>query len=211
MMGELDVGDRIGGLFRQVPADERDITVHQLLAEHLLAPAGMTDTGYVLPEWRPDQVAIEYDARGEPQGRPFEHPWAVDGPYWNLRGNGGLLSTARDMFRWHRALEDDEIPDQRAKEMLFEPHVLEEPDGDTSYGYDWVLQRGDHGTVAWHNGGNAWSYGELIRLLDERVTVFWITNQYRDEAAGSNLLRLSPTLTRGVVDRVSDGELEADG
>jgi CubicO group peptidase (beta-lactamase class C family) len=178
----------------------------EFLAEYLFAPAGMTETGYVLPDWKPDQVAIEYGPRGEPQGRPYEHPWARDGPYWNLRGNGGLLSTARDMFRWDRALErGDEVLDQRAKRKLFEPYVLEEPGGDTHYGYGWVILRSDAGTVAWHNGGNGWSYGELTRLLDEGVMVFWITNQYRDEAAGWNLEQLGPKLTEGIAHRVQSG------
>jgi CubicO group peptidase (beta-lactamase class C family) len=164
----------------------------EFLARHLFAPAGMTQTGYVLPRWQRDRVAVEYDRRGEPRGRPYEHPWAADGPYWNLRGNGGLLSTARDMFRWHVALQGTEILDRRAKHKLFEPHVREEPGGDTHYGYGWVIQRTGAGKVAWHNGGNGWSYGEVARLLDEGVMVFWVSN------AGRRLERLGPELTGGV-------------
>jgi len=176
------------------------------LAEHLFAPAGMAQTGYVLPEWGPDQVAVEYDARGAAQGRPFDHPWADDGPYWNLRGNGGLLSTARDMFRWHLALEGDEVLDQGAKDKLFTPYVLEEEGGDSYYGYGWVVLRSDdHGRVVWHDGGNAWNFGVFTRLLDEEVMVFWVTNGYRDKEEGWNLYRLDPKLTQGVVDRVRDG------
>jgi CubicO group peptidase (beta-lactamase class C family) len=178
----------------------------EFLAEHLFAPAGMTQTGYVLPEWRPDQVAVEYDARGEPQGRPFDHPWAEDGPYWNLRGNGGLLTTALDMFRWHLALDGEEVLDQRAKEKLFHPYVLEFEGGDSYYGYGWVVQRSDdHGRFVWHDGGNNWSYSLFTRFLDEGVMVFWTTNSYRDEAEGWNLPRLEPMLTEGIADRVRDG------
>jgi CubicO group peptidase (beta-lactamase class C family) len=175
----------------------------EFLARRLFAPTGMTHTGYVLPRWRRDRVAVEYDARGRPHGRPFDHPWAKDGPYWNLRGNGGLLSTARDMFRWHRALEGDKVLDRRSKHELFKARVLEEPGGDSYYGYGWVIVETDYGTAGWHNGGNGWSYGELARLLDNGVMVFWITNRYKAE--GWNFERLGPELTRGVVERVRGG------
>jgi CubicO group peptidase (beta-lactamase class C family) len=69
----------------------------------------MTQTGYALPDWDPGQVAVEYGPGGKPQGRPLDQPWASDGPYWNLRGNGGLLSTARDMFRWQLALDGNRV------------------------------------------------------------------------------------------------------
>jgi CubicO group peptidase (beta-lactamase class C family) len=177
----------------------------RFLAQRLLAPAGMTQTGYVLPDWKRRRVAVEYDARGRPHGRPFDHPWSKHGPYWNLRGNGGMLSTARDMFRWHRALEGDTVLDQRSKDELFKPRVLEEPGGDSYYGYGWVILETNLGAVAWHNGGNRWSYAELTRLLDDGVMVFWVTNRYKDKAAGWNFDRLGPDLTRGVVDRVRDG------
>jgi CubicO group peptidase (beta-lactamase class C family) len=180
------------------------MSYEQFLAAELFAPAGMGDTGYVLPEWKPDRVAVEYDARGEPKDKPFDRPWAEDGPYWNLRGNGGLLSTPRDMFRWHLALEGEEVLGRDAKRKLFEPYVLEFEGGDSYYGYGWVVQRSDeYGRFAWHDGGNAWSFGMITRLLDADVMVFWITNAYRDEEAGWNLARLEPALTRGVVDRVT--------
>jgi CubicO group peptidase (beta-lactamase class C family) len=175
------------------------------LTRRLFAPAGMTQTGYVLPDWKRRRVAVEYDGRGRPHGRPFDHPWSKHGPYWNLRGNGGMLSTARDMFRWHRALEGDTVLDQRSKDELFKPRVLEEPGGDSYYGYGWVILETNLGAVAWHNGGNRWSYAELTRLLDDGVMVFWVTNRYKDKAAGWNFDRLGPDLTRGVVDRVRDG------
>jgi CubicO group peptidase (beta-lactamase class C family) len=178
----------------------------QFLAQRLFVPAGMTQTGYVLPDWKPDQVAVEYDPEDKPQGRPLDHPWASDGPYWNLRGNGGLLSTARDMFRWQLALEGNEVLDKRAKQKLFKPHVLEEPGGDSYYGYGWVILRGDDGRVAWHNGGNNSSYGELTRLLDEGAMVFWITNQYKSKAGGWDFYELGEDLTQGVADSVLGDE-----
>jgi CubicO group peptidase (beta-lactamase class C family) len=269
MMGKLRVTDPIGRYVGPVPADKRDITVHQLLthtsglvdalgddyeplsredmlsaalesrlrshpgaeyhysnvgysvlaaiiekvsgmgyeqflADHVFEPAGMTQTGYVLPDWDPERVAVEYNAQGRPQGRPFDHPWAEDGPYWNLRGNGGLLSTARDMFSWHLALEGDEVLDQRAKRKLFTPYVLEEPGGDTRYAYGWVIsQSGGLGRVAWHDGGNSWSFGILTRLLDKGVMVFWVTNRSENKDERWNLSRLGWRLTEGVADRAA--------
>ena len=192
-------------LLAAIVEDASGMSYERFLAAELFAPAGMTETGYVLPEWEPDRVAVEYDARGESQGRPFERRWAEDGPYWNLRGNGGLLSTPRDMFRWHLALAGDEVLGREAKAKLFEPYVLEFESGDSYYGYGWVVQRSDdYGRFAWHDGGNAWSFGMITRLLDEDVMVFWITNAYRDAEAGWNLSRLEPALTTGVVDRVRD-------
>lgn len=176
------------------------------LSDHVFRPAGMTQTGYVLPEWKRSRVAVEYDARGRPQGRPFDHPWGIEGPSWNLRGNGGMLSTARDMIRWHRALEGDAILDDASKAKLFAPHVLEEPSGDTHYGYGWVI--GDEpglGRVAWHDGGNGWSYGLVARRLDERAMAFWVTNRYRNAGRGWNLARLGPGITRGVIKRLDAG------
>lgn len=182
------------------------VSYEEYLAEALFAPAGMKETGYVLPDWDSSEVAVEYDARGRAQGRPFDHPWADDGPYWNLRGNGGLLSTARDMFRWHRALEKERVLDAKAKAELFKPRVLEEPDGDSRYAYGWVVLESPKGRVLWHNGGNGWSYGEVLRIPSQRAMVFWATNQ--GVSKGANGWHLDgddgATLTQSVLERLLD-------
>ena len=174
----------------------------RFLADHLWQPAGMTSTGYVLPPWRLADVAVEYDARGRSHGRPFDHPWAASGPWWNLRGNGGLLSTANDMWRWHRALRRATVLDRRSISALFRPRVLEEPGGETSYGYGWVLQDTPLGPVAWHNGGNGLSYAELARVLGTGVMVFWVSNRVRDRDRGWDLQRLGSRITGGTLLRL---------
>jgi CubicO group peptidase (beta-lactamase class C family) len=173
------------------------------LAENLFAPAGMTQTGYVLPEWKPGQVAVEYDENGAPKGKPFDHPWAEDGPYWNLRGNGGLLSTARDMFRWHVALRGDQVLSKSAKDKLFKPHVPEEEGGGSYYGYGWVVSPTDEGRIVWHDGGNGWSLGVMARFPDQGAMVFWVSNHaYKD--GEWNLEDLEQELTLGIAKRVLD-------
>jgi CubicO group peptidase (beta-lactamase class C family) len=177
----------------------------QFLAKRLFKPAGMTQTGYVLPTWKRDRVAVEYDEHGRTMGRPFDHPWADDGPYWNLRGNGGLLSTARDMFRWHRALEGDNVLSRRAKRKLFKPRVPIPLEGYEGFraGYGWAVTRIDGGRVAAHSGGNGWSYGVAARFLDDGVLVFWISN--RASRVGKwNLEPMAQTLTVAIGERVRD-------
>src|SRR5918995_1728871 len=215
MMGKLRVSDPLSKFVGPVPDDKRASILaaiieqvsgrsyEEFLAENLFAPAGMTQTGYVLPEWKPDQVAVEYDENGVPKGKPFDHPWAEDGPYWNLRGNGGMLSTARDMFRWLVALRGDEVLSKSAKDKLFKPHVPEEESGDSYYGYGWVVSPTDEGRIVWHDGGNGWSLGIMARFPDQDAMVFWVSNHaYKD--GEWNLENLERKLTLGIAERVLD-------
>ena len=148
----------------------------RFLAQHLFRPAGMTRTGYVLPDWKRAQIAVEYDRNGRPQGRPTDHPWAPDGPYWNLRGNGGMLTTARDMFRWHRVLTGGTVLSTAAKQKLFAPHVRV-PEVDGAYGYGWVVIDSDDDRFAWHDGGNDWSLATVAEFHRNKTMVFWVSNQ----------------------------------
>jgi CubicO group peptidase (beta-lactamase class C family) len=176
----------------------------EFLADNLFEPAGLTETGYVLPEWSPQRVAVEYDRHGQPMGRPFDHPWAADGPYWNLRGNGGILTTARDMYRWHLALRGDEVLSSQAKQQLFTPYVVEGPGATTHYGYGWVVVNSKpYGKVVWHDGGNGWSLSMVTRLLDEDVLVFWTSNHAYQQGQW-NLETSMQKLTLGLAERALD-------
>jgi CubicO group peptidase (beta-lactamase class C family) len=144
------------------------------LQENLFKPAGMTQTGYRLPKWRPEDVAVGYE-RGKRWGTEIEKPWAEDGPYWNLRCNGGIHSTIGDMYKWHLALEGEAVLSKAAKEKLFTPHVPE--GGDSFYGYGWGISKTARGTkLIGHNGSNGIFYAEFRRYVDEGVVVYCATN-----------------------------------
>ncbi len=146
------------------------------LREALFLPAGMNYTGYVLPTWNETDIAVGF--RGsEAWGKPNEKTWADDGPYWHLRGNGGILSSAEDMYRWHQALLTDNILTHAAKEKYYTPYVLEGPDANSYYGYGWALFPTPRDTILiTHNGGNGIFFADFWRYLEEEVTIFVATN-----------------------------------
>lgn len=124
------------------------------LRETLFGPAGMTRTGYLRPGFAKSELAVGY-RDGERWGTALDRPWRPEGPGWNLRANGGILSTVGDMHRWYLALKKNIVLPEAAKAKYFAPHIKEVPDGATYYGYGWVTEKTDTGTTwIWHNGGN---------------------------------------------------------
>ena len=124
------------------------------LHDNLWQPASMERTGYLLPGHAPAQLAVGY-RNGERWGTALDRPWPPGGPGWNLRANGGVLSTVGDMYRWFLALQADKMLGQAAKARYFGDHVRECPSCATHYGYGWVLEEPiDNQRFVWHNGGN---------------------------------------------------------
>jgi CubicO group peptidase (beta-lactamase class C family) len=74
-----------------------------VLAERVFDPAGMRETGLQLPRFDRARLAHGY-AGGADRGVILDKPHDADGHLWSLRGNGGLLSTVRDMQRFYQAL-----------------------------------------------------------------------------------------------------------
>lgn len=113
----------------------------QFAATHLFSPAGMKDTGYQLPRWKRNRVAESF--------LPVRYPSPLDrpGPYWNLIGNGGVLSTLGDLYQWHKALNRTFVLSAAEATKLFTPYVPEGPGAQTSYGYGWVIQKTSRGTT----------------------------------------------------------------
>ena len=111
-------------------------------------------------------------------GTPRDQPWADDGPSWNLRANGGILSTVGDLFKWQRALKGEAVLSTSAKTKLFHPHVREEPDSDSFYGYGWTISQTSRGTkVMKHNGSNAIFYADFRWYVGEDILIVIASNQ----------------------------------
>jgi len=149
------------------------------LRQELFRPAGMQSTGYVLPTWNRETIAKGYSKKKE-HNKPNEEHWDKDGPFLNLKGNGGILSNALDLHKWHLALLQNRILDENAKKKLFYPHVPEDASGESFYAYGWVnMPFGPETTAIWHNGGNGIFFADFWRFDKDAIAVIVLTNKYR--------------------------------
>jgi CubicO group peptidase (beta-lactamase class C family) len=156
------------------------------LRQALWAPAGMTRTGYTGVQWRPGELAVGY-RNDQRWGTPVDKLWAADGPYWNLRGNGGVLSSVTDLFRWHQALAGDQILSAEAKRKMWTPHVPEDEEGSSHYGYGWAIFNTTRNTrLIAHNGGNGIFFADFRRYVDEGVVVLVMSNTTEAPAERAN-------------------------
>lgn len=151
------------------------------LNKQLFKPAGLTQTGYVLPDWKSANVATGY--RGERNwGKINEKNWASDGPYWHLRANGGILSTVEELYKWHQALLGDKILSKEAKAKYYGRHIEEGEGSNSYYGYGWaIFSTPRQTTLIAHNGGNGIYFCDFLRYIDEDLTVILMTNATRRE------------------------------
>lgn len=95
----------------------------EYLRDNILAPLGLTHTGFLLPQFPARDLAHGYRANGEDAGTMLAKPHAADGPYWNLRGNGGMLSTVGDMHEFYQALfETEKLLPRNARNGMFDPN-----------------------------------------------------------------------------------------
>jgi CubicO group peptidase (beta-lactamase class C family) len=154
------------------------------LREHFFGPAGMTQTGYRLPDWSKSPLAHGVRKTGDAWGSPLDKLWADDGPYWNLRGNGGILSTVGDMYRWHQALMSDKVLSADARTKMFTGYVPEGLGARTRYGYGWSIVETSRKTkLVTHNGGNEVFYAVVYRFVDEDTVLIMASNDPRHSAS----------------------------
>jgi CubicO group peptidase (beta-lactamase class C family) len=126
----------LAAIIEQISGRSYDRFIH----ETILVPLGLKRTGYLLPGFRPNELAHGYLAGGTDNGTMLAKPHAADGPYWNLRGNGGMLSTVDDMHAFYKALFDsDRLLTRAARGDRFppdEPIGLAGSDGVDFFLYD---------------------------------------------------------------------------
>lgn len=148
----------------------------EYLHKTFFEPLGMTNTGYTIPDWKPEQFAHGY-RRDQDWGVVALKHVLPDGPSWNLRGNGGIHSTLEDMRKWHRAMIEYRVFTPEMIQLIETPYVREGEDSAGFYGYGWALARTRHGErLVWHNGGNGIFFAEMRRYVGEDTLVEIATN-----------------------------------
>ncbi|MDX1500909.1 MAG: serine hydrolase domain-containing protein [Thermoanaerobaculia bacterium] len=160
----------LGAIVEQLTGSSYEST----LRRRALIPNGLFETGYLQAGWGEGRIAQGY-RRGESWGTVLGRPMADDGPYWVLRANGGIHSTAWEMVRWGQALLDGRALSPRSMELYWAPHV-DEGGGESFYGYGWVVRDAGGARVVSHNGSNGIFYADMAIIPDAKSILVYMTN-----------------------------------
>lgn len=148
------------------------------LYENLWKPAQMEMTGYTRPKFDTDLIAVGYYQDDSVWGKPIDKEWNNSEPYWHLKGNGGILSTTEDLYKWHKSLMADFVLSKEAKQKLYHPKLRADESETFIYAYGWDVSKTSRNTTqVWHNGSNRIFYADFLRFIDEDVTLIMLTNK----------------------------------
>lgn len=172
----------LGAILERVTGEPYDA----YLMRELLRPASLDETGYIGLDVDPNRIAVGYDGDGNADFPP-ERPHAADGYYWNLRANGGLLSTTSDLARWSDALLGGEVLGPAALETYLTPHVREGLGSDGSYAYGWAIRETEAGRLVSHDGGNGFFLADVRQYVDADLLVITLSNEENEASARLSL------------------------
>lgn len=151
------------------------------MKEHLLAPAGLEDTGFIGDERLKGsgRAATRLDPQGRPTGTAADWCWG-----WGYRGMGGVVTTTEDLLRWDRALRGDALLDAKARAELHRPRLA-------GYACGWLIETTERGTTKAHHSGSVEGFGaQLVRWLDEDAFVAVLSNGRTDPTAVAEALEV---------------------
>jgi CubicO group peptidase (beta-lactamase class C family) len=153
-------------------------TYENYLYKNLWKPAQMESTGYSRPNFDNDKIAMGYYRDGKVWGKSNDKNWDIDAPYWHLKGNGGILSTTEDLYKWHKALMTEQILSKEVKEKLYHPRLRPNENENPYYAYGWDIFKTNRNTIqVWHNGTNNIIYADFLRFIDEGITLIMLSNK----------------------------------
>ncbi len=145
------------------------------MRERLFAPAGMTDTTYRVPKRNHGRVAHTFTPPVD-HGSPVDRLERAGGVHWILLGNGGMLTTTEDLYRWETAMRDGKIVSRSVYQKLMAP--LFRRSDTTSLAAAWTIEMVD-GERVMHHGSDAPKLGvngEYRRYPDHDFTVIFLGN-----------------------------------
>ena len=147
--------------------------------QSIFTPLGIKHIGYQYPTQAGQQIAIGYQ-NGKVWGTHQDHyKSAGGGPYWNLKGNGGLEASMDELSMWLQALNNNKVLSKNTMELMYKGHVLEDgTNGFYSFGYGCNISKSGRGTKVIDNGGsNGVYFARIVQFPEEGVTIAMATNE----------------------------------
>lgn len=158
----------LGMIIEKVSKEDYD----SFLQKNIFIPAEMTNTGYTIEGMEKQKVAHGINKEGKDWGNPRAKNWNGKSPFWHLKSNGGLLTTAHDMGKWCEAILGNKILQPKTWQKQMNGYVDE--GGGSFYGYGVVeFQKGKH---YGHNGGNGIFRADWHFFPEKKSALFVISN-----------------------------------
>jgi CubicO group peptidase (beta-lactamase class C family) len=156
------------------------------LNEHLFIPAGMFQTGYLLPKWNTQQMAHGYNRNIIETESTITLYQEAGGVNWHLKGNGGINSTQNDMLLWYKALKTNMILTPESIKKLTTPYsYTSSPKSASSYGYGWGVKKLENNSKRIsHNGSNGTFAHTIIWYPKEDIYIVYATNANSSKVEG---------------------------
>lgn len=147
------------------------------IQQNLFEPAGMQNTGYLAPDLAELPAATGYLYGVVDTGSTRDLYFKDNAIAWPLKGNGGILSTLNDMYLWAQALQSESVLKAEFRDQLFAPHVAENEEGSSHYGYGWaVMPTPRETTLIGHNGSNGTYYFDFLWFPTEQTVILFASN-----------------------------------
>ncbi len=145
------------------------------LNSQIFKPSNMYHTGYIIPDWQQNEVANGY-LNGVEDNKPNEENWSDNGPYLNLKGNGGILTRANDLLLWSQSIMNNTVLDEATTSKYLFPH-FQPTNIYESYGYGWGIENNDseHKLVV-HGGASDLFATDLWIYPKKGITIIVLSN-----------------------------------
>lgn len=141
------------------------ISYQQYLTQHIFSKSGMQNTKlYKDKRQKGKEVAVGYDKNGN-----------MDDFTLISYGDTGLLTNARDLYKYAISLDTDKVLPTNQKQQMYTPVTLTSGK-EANYGYGWrVVMKHNHKTV-YHKGGLNGFKSILWRDLEDGIVIVILTN-----------------------------------
>jgi CubicO group peptidase (beta-lactamase class C family) len=152
---------------------ERNFEVY--LEDEILRLNGLTTAGHLFPENLDADFARGY-LEDDDMGNIAEQIEALEGNWWNLKGNGGMQASTRDMYAWYQVLNGEGVLSDNVRAELTAPHS---PWADgVAEGYGWYFRSDDEARIRQmsHSGSDGVFFSYYWHRIDKRAFMYFVGN-----------------------------------
>jgi len=155
--------------------------IGEYMVKNVLAPHGMTSSGYVWNDALGKNEAAPHNLEGKPQ--PITHRTAID--MARYASAGGLITTAKDFSKFVIGLFTPKESDQyrlnrKSLEEMFRPQVKlredQKIDGASSWALGWAVRERESGNIVLHSGGQSGFKSLMMASIARKSGFVMLTN-----------------------------------